>query len=81
MFRKIFKITLLTFLATILTIAAIVLFPQRLFANKMKYKEFTVYSNDKIDNNIKVVLDNAINLVQKSEIYDSSYKYNIILCL
>src|SRR5258705_9750776 len=79
-FRRIFKISLLTFLTTILTIATIVLFPQRLFANKMKYKEFTVYSNDKIDNNIKIVLDNAINLVQKSEIYDSNYKYNIILC-
>jgi hypothetical protein len=79
-FKRIFKIILLTFLASILTIATIILFPQRLFANKMNYKEFTVYSNDKIDDNIKIVLDHAINLVQKSELYDSMYKYNIILC-
>jgi hypothetical protein len=79
-FKRIFKITLITFLAAILTIATIILFPQRLFANKMTYKEFTVYSNDKIDDNIKIVLDHAINLVQKSELYDSIYKYNIILC-
>ncbi len=79
-FKKIFKITLLAFLTTILTIAAIILFPQRLFANKMKYKEFTVCSNTKINNYIKIVLDNAMNLVQKSELYDSTYKYNIILC-
>jgi hypothetical protein len=79
-FKRIFKITLLTFLAAILTVITIVLFPQRLFANKIKYKEFTVYSNDKIDNNIKIVLDNAMNLVQKSGLYDSTYKYNIILC-
>ena len=39
-----------------------------------------MYSNNKIDTNIKIILDNAISLVQKSELYDSSYKYNIILC-
>jgi hypothetical protein len=78
--KKIFRITLLAFLATFLTIFLIILFPERLFANKVKYKEFTVYSNDKIDGNIKIVLDEAMDLVQKSELYDSSYKYNIILC-
>jgi len=56
------------------------LFPQRLFANKIKYKEFTVCSNDKIDDNIKIVLDKAMDLVKKSELYDPGYKYNIILC-
>ena len=78
--KKIFRITLLAFLASFLTIAFIILFPQKLFANKLKYKEFTVCSNDKIDDDIKIVLDNAMGLVQKSELYDSSYKYNIILC-
>lgn len=78
-FNRIFKITLLAFLTAIVTIAIIILFPQRLFANKMHYKEFTVCSNDKIDDNIKIVLDNAMNLVRKSELYDSKYSYNIIL--
>lgn len=32
-FKRIFQIILLTFIATILTIATIVLFPQPLFAN------------------------------------------------
>lgn len=80
MFKRILKIMLLTLLAAILTIATIILFPQRLFANKICYKEFTVYSNDKIDNSIKIVLGNALTLVQKSELYDPKYKYNIILC-
>lgn len=79
-FKKILKITLLIFITTIFTIAAIVLFPQRLFANKMEYKNFVVYSNEKIGNDIKIVLDNAMNLVKKSEINDSNYNYNIILC-
>jgi hypothetical protein len=79
-FKRVFKIIFLTCIAGILTIVAIILFPQQLFAYKIKYKEFTVCSNDKIDKNIKIVLDNATKLVQKSELYNSSYKYNIILC-
>ncbi|MEP6949822.1 MAG: hypothetical protein ABI863_11130 [Ginsengibacter sp.] len=71
---------MLALLAAILAITTIILFPQRLFANKMHYKEFTVYSKDNIDDNIKIVLDDAMNLVRKSELYDSKYKYNIILC-
>jgi hypothetical protein len=78
--RRIFKIILLILIAGISTIAVIILFPQKLFANKISYKRFTVYSNDKIGNNIKTVLDNALNLVKKSELYDSTYRYNIILC-
>jgi hypothetical protein len=82
--KKIFKRTLkITFLATltgVLTIVAIILFPQHLFAKKLSYKKFTVYSNDNIDNNIKPVLDSAFILVQRSELYDSTYNYNIILC-
>ena len=80
LFKRICKIILLTFFAGVLTITLIILFPQRLFANKIEYKEFTVCSNDKIDDNIKIVLDKAMNLVQRSELYDPSYKYNIILC-
>lgn len=79
-FKRIFKRTLLTLLIIISAFATIILFPQLLFANKMKYKKFKVCSNNKISYDIKIVLDNAMNLVQRSELYDSSYKYNIILC-
>jgi hypothetical protein len=78
--KRIFRITVLALVAGIVTIAGIVLFPQSLFANKMSYKNFTVYSNDKIGDNIKTVLDNALHLVERSELYDPIYKYNIILC-
>ena len=79
-FRSVIKMTFLTILTGILTIAIVILFPQRLFAHKLNYKEFTVYSNNKIDGDIKPVLDNALILVQKSELYDSNYRYNIVLC-
>jgi hypothetical protein len=79
-FKRVLKITSLTVLTGVLTIAVVILFPQRLFANKITYKKFTVYSNNRIDDNIKTVLDSAVILVQKSELDDPGYKYNIILC-
>jgi hypothetical protein len=79
-FKRILQITLLAFVTTILTIITILLFPQRLFANKLEYKNFRVYSNEKIDNSIKIILDNAMKLVKQSEINDPNYKYNILLC-
>jgi hypothetical protein len=79
-FRRVVKITSLTILTGILTIAIVIIFPQRLFAHKISYKEFNVYSNNKIDLRIKHVLDNASVVVRKSELYDPAFKYNIILC-
>jgi len=80
LFKRVLKITSLTILTGILTIAIVILFPQRLFAKKISYKEFTVYSNNKIEDNIKTVLDSSLVLIQRSELYDPAYKYNIILC-
>jgi len=79
-FRRVFKRALLTLLTMISALVIVILFPQLLFANKMNYKKFKVCSNDKISYDLKIVLDNAMDLAQKSELYDSSYKYNIILC-
>src|ERR1700683_1608371 len=78
--RKILKISVLAILATMLTIVVIILFPQPLFANKIVFKNFTVYSNEKIDDRIKALLDHAMALVEKSELYDPGYRYNILLC-
>jgi hypothetical protein len=79
-FIKILKKTLLTILIIISLLTTVILFPQLLFANTLKYKNFKICSNDKISNDFKVVLENAMELVQNSELYDSNYKYNIILC-
>jgi hypothetical protein len=74
------KVTSLAILTSTLTIVIVILFPQRLFANKISYKKFIVCSNKRIDEDIKPVLDSALILVQKSELYDPGYQYNIILC-
>jgi hypothetical protein len=78
--KRILKIAFLAVSAAILMIASILLFPQELFAKKISYKKFTIYSNENVDNHIKIVLDEALALVQRSELYDSNYTYNIILC-
>src|SRR5262245_43321947 len=78
--RRAFKGTLWTLLIVIIALVTCILFPQLLFANKLKYKQFKVCSNDKISDDIKTALDNAMDLVQQSEVYDAAYKYNIVLC-
>jgi hypothetical protein len=78
--KKIVTLTLFFFITLVSGVITLVLYPQFLFANKLAYKNFKIYSNDKIANDIKIVLDNAMDLVKKSELNDSNYRYNIILC-
>lgn len=77
--KRIFAGTLLTGLVTISGLLSIIFFPEPLFANKLEHGQFNVYSNDKIDNHIKQILDNALNLVKGSELYDPTYTYDIFL--
>ena len=78
--KRILVVTLLTFAVTITGVVTIILFPQLLFANKLEYKGFRVYSNEKISNDIIPVLDNSVKLVKESELYDLNYKFNVLLC-
>ena len=50
----------------------LILFPQVLFKNKFDYRNFSIYSNDPIDRNMRTILDNCIAQLQTSEIYDST---------
>jgi hypothetical protein len=81
--KKIIKRALCSLVIIILVfvsgLATIILNPQFLFANKVEYKQFNVYSNEKIDNKIKPILDTVLSLVNKSELYDPAYKVDIFL--
>lgn len=61
----------------VLSLAATILYPESLFANKLEYRQFKVYSNGKIGDEIRPILDSAISLVKKSELYDSTYKVDV----
>ena len=77
--KKVLYSLLLTILVFVLCVATIILYPQPLFANKVEYQQFKVYSNEKIGNEIRSVLDSALSLVKKSELFDSTYKVDIFL--
>lgn len=69
----------MTILLFVISLAATILYPQPLFAHKVEYKQFKVYSNDKVGDEIKPILDSAVSIVEKSELYDPTYKVDIFL--
>jgi hypothetical protein len=70
--KSIFKYFLSLCLLLIGIYIYLILFPQILFSNKIEYKNFKIYSNDKIDDNINVIIDNVIVQLKTSSIYDST---------
>jgi len=77
--KRVLYSLVITILVLVSGLATIILYPQPLFANKVEYKQFKVYSNEKIDDKVKSILDTALSLVRKSELYDSAYKVDIFL--
>src|SRR5688572_21073130 len=77
--KRVLYTLLVTILVFVLGLATIILYPQPLFANEMEYRQFNVYSNEKISDEIKPILDSALSLVKKSELYDATYKVDIFL--
>ena len=71
--------TLLTFLVAVSGLLTIILFPEPLFAHDLHYRQFNVYANKEIDKEMKVVLDNANDLVRMCELYDPAYQFDIFL--
>lgn len=80
--KKIFKIGIFTILTVGLVFGFFVLitvFPEIVLKNKLEYKNYQVYSTERIDNEIKHVLDSTNNLVSKSEIYQPETEHRIFL--
>ena len=57
-----------------------VTFPQPLFKYHIEYKNFKVYSNQKLDNNIYNILDNVNNKLKISKIYTDKIHYRLFIC-
>lgn len=58
----------------------LLLFPQLLFANKIAYKQFVVYSDKPIDANITNILDDATSRISKSVLYESAMHFKVFIC-
>lgn len=63
-----------------LTYLALLICPSILFAHKIDYNNCTIYSDNKIDDSIKFVIDDAVKRVSKSDLYDSKIHFNIFIC-
>lgn len=78
--RSILKKVTLLILSISIIYLLILLYPNFLFAYSTTYKQVTVYSDKVIDNNINVVIDDALTRIKKSELYDSSILFQIYIC-
>lgn len=77
--KRILAVTMLIIIVVFSGLVTVLLFPQPLFANKAEHNQFTIYSNDTISSDIIPLLDNAMELVEKSEVNDPGYKFDILL--
>lgn len=62
---------------------ALLLFPQTVFSNKTTHKNITVYYHNAsvLDKDIKKVLEKAVNLLEKSTLYNNNVSQKIFLCI
>lgn len=71
---------LLLLLVPIIIYLVLLIYPSPLFAHKYEYQNYIVYSDEPIHGNITVVIDDAIQRIKNSELYDSKYKFKLYLC-
>lgn len=63
-------------------LVTLIFFPQPLFANKFEHNQFTVYYDKdyKIEKEaFQVILDNAYEIVEKSELHNLDFKFKVFL--
>ena len=80
--KKTKKIFNWIFKGLILSYILLICFPHLLFANKLDYKNFSVYyhSNDINTEELKLVLDKSENLLKKSELFKKGTSQDIFIC-
>jgi len=77
--KKLLATSVLMLLITVSGLATVLLFPNPLFAHEMQYKQVTVYANDEIDEAIIPLLEQALQRLEKSELYDEQYQLDLFL--
>ena len=76
--RKAIKIIACFLITSIVTLAIVILYPEKLFARHVDYKNVSIYS-DKVVEQYSSVIDEAIAIIETSELFDPHYKYDIFL--
>ncbi len=56
------------------------LYPTPLFANKYQYRNFTIHSDAPIPQSIEAVIDDTIQRLEASELYETADNFELYLC-
>lgn len=67
-------------LGTALVYLILLIYPSVLFANKHPYLNFEIYSDRPIPNTIDLVIDDVIDRIENSELYDANDTFRIYFC-
>ena len=76
---KIYRIGRYIFFSAAAAFVFLLIYPQVLFANEVRYKNFTVYSREPLDQNIYTVLDKVEQQLASSPINEATVKPKIFL--
>lgn len=78
--KKIAKGFFLSLLILALAYLCLLLYPKILFGYKVDYKQCSIYSDQVIDDNLKNIVDDAMNSISKSDLYEKEQHFNIYIC-
>lgn len=78
--KKSLRLIMLIFIVLGLFIAIPRLLPQIFYKNHISYKDYKVFSNEKIDANIYHILDSTIVLTSNDLLPKARYSYKVFLC-
>ena len=77
--KKIFKRTTISLLTIGLIGKLLLWFPQPVFADKVEYRNYTVYSNKEVKGDVGKVFNSVTEKIKRCENYDPNYKHRIFL--
>jgi uncharacterized protein YjaZ len=70
---------ILIFVGLLLLALAVLYYPMITYKARTNYKSYSIYHNLRLDTNLLKRLDEVTPLLQKSELYDSSYRLHVCL--
>ena len=77
--KTITSIALLVFVM-VSGLSSLLFFPQSLFANKVEYKKFSVYSDTKINKaDLLASLDSAYKLIAESQLHNPEFQFKVFM--
>jgi hypothetical protein len=78
--RKVLKRATISLLIITLIGKLLLWFPQPAFADKVTYKNFTLYSNNVVKGDIEKIFNSVTEKIKRCEHFDASQQHRIFLC-